>query len=395
MLTRDAVDETVQNAQRDRCYECYRPKDKCFCDAIPVIHNRTNVLIVQHNRERFHPFNTARIVSKALDNSTLLVDHTQALAVMTLPLHPRAGLLFPGPEATLISEVPPEKRPDQLVILDGTWHQAKTLYRDIPALHALPRYRLAPETPGRYRIRREPDAMSLSTLEATVAALSELEPETDGLDQLLEAFETMISRQLAHPKSEAGIRRNLRRRQLGANIPKALVGDLANVVVAYGESTPGERGVKSGPRAPIFWIAERLGTGESFTAALQSTTPLSDILLEHLELTKQDFASALSHEEFRAAWADYLHPDDTLVCYHQSTVDLLCCIGGKNVKSLVLKSISLTSEQVNGTLDQRLAAEGLTSAAATAPGRAGRRLAQAITLVRHYNALGNRISEND
>ena len=381
--------QTFDHAQRGRCYGCFRPKDDCFCDAIPVIDNQTDVLILQHVRERFHPFNTARIVHKALKNSRLLVGYPKALAATNLPLGPRAGLLYPGPAATLISDVPPEQCPNQLVILDGTWNQAKTLLRDIPALHALPRYKLAPDSPGRYRIRREPDAISLSTLEAAVAALRTLEPATGGFDQLVAAFETMVDRQLEHAKSEFGWRRNERRRQLGMNIPRALLGSLADVVVAYGESTPGRRGTKRGLRPPISWVAQRLGTNERFVAALKSEVPLADSLLGHLELSDRDFANALSHGEFRTAWTGFLHPADTLVVYHQSTVRLLSHVRGDIARCFVLKSVSLNSGRSNGTLEERLAFEGLASGPAKHPGRAGKRLAKAITLVRHLNALGN------
>lgn len=185
-----------------RCYACFRPKDLCFCSSIPRIDNRTEVLILQHWRERFHPFNTARIVQRALLKSQLLADHTPNLEKQ-LHLQPRAGLLYPGPSAWLVSDLAPEQHPAQLVILDGTWNQAKTLLRDLPALQALPRYRLAPTAPSRYRIRREPNISSLSTIEAAVAALRILEPETVGFDQLLRAFDTMIEVQLAHSGSVA------------------------------------------------------------------------------------------------------------------------------------------------------------------------------------------------
>jgi hypothetical protein len=287
----------------------------------------------------------------------------------------------------LISDLPPEQHPDQLVILDGTWHHAKTLFRDIPALHKLPQYQLSPEAPGRYRIRREPTATSLSTLEATVAALRVLEPATAGFDRLLEAFETMVDRQLAHPKS--GWRRNQRRQQTGWNIPRALVGDLANVVVAYGESSPGRRGSKPHQRSPIYWVAQRLGTNERVTYALKPEAPFPGSLLGYLELTDQDFANALSYEGFRTAWASFLRPGDTLVVYHQSTLRLLSHVQADIAKPLVLKSVSLNSGRTSGTLDGRLASEGLTSGPAEHPGRAGKRLAKAITLVRHLNALSN------
>src|SRR5260221_14621648 len=96
-----------------RCYDCFRPRRDCFCDAIPRLDNQTEVLIVQHARERFHPFNTARIAYRALGNSQLLIGHTHEIAER-LALKPRAGLLYPGPEAVLISDVPVERPPAQL-----------------------------------------------------------------------------------------------------------------------------------------------------------------------------------------------------------------------------------------------------------------------------------------
>ncbi|QDU28118.1 DTW domain protein [Anatilimnocola aggregata] len=185
---------TLHLQLRDRCYGCFRPVYDCFCAAIPTIDNTTEVLILQHRQERFHPFNTARIVRQALRNSALLIDRPRQLA-NRLKLKPGAVLLYPGPDAQLLTSDFAE-RPEQLVILDGTWHHAKTLMRDIPALQSLPRYQLAPSAPSRYRIRLEPSNEYLSTVEATVAALRVLEPQTSGLEQLLQAFDRMVEQQL-------------------------------------------------------------------------------------------------------------------------------------------------------------------------------------------------------
>lgn len=188
-----------------RCYGCFRPIAACFCASIPSIDNQTAVLMLQHRRERFHRFNTARIVHKALRNSQLLADNTIQLREQAR-FKPRAALLYPGASARLLSELTPAERPEQLVLLDGTWHQAKTLLRDIPALREMPRYRLLPSAPSRYRIRREPNEWALSTLEAAVAALRILEPETGGLHFLLLAFNKMVEDQLAHLDSVNGRR---------------------------------------------------------------------------------------------------------------------------------------------------------------------------------------------
>ncbi len=392
MRTRQAEDETLGSVYRDRCYDCFRPKNDCFCAAIPTIENQTEVLIIQHIRERFHPFNTARIVRKALKNSSLLVDQTTHLAAR-LQLKPRAGLLYPGLGAPLISDVPPDLRPEQLVVLDGTWHHAKTLVRDISALHDLPRYQLAPASPSRYRLRREPNATSLSTLEATVAALRVLEPDTNGLEQLLEAFNCMVERQLAHAKSEYGWRRNESRNRTSRNIPLALLGDLDHVVVAYGESAAGGRGCDRVPRYPVFWVAQRFGTGERFACAIQPDFPLQESFLGHLELTHEHFSQALSPDEFCRSWAAFQRPSDTLVVYSHNTAHLLTRISANCTPCLVLKSVDFNPQQRYRSLDELLTGEGLVSAPAQHPGRAGKRLANALALVRHLNILGTAPTE--
>ena len=343
-------------------------------------------MILQHPREQFHPFNTARIVHKALKNSTLLVEHLDRLASNPIPLSPTAGILYPGSGAKLLPELSPEERPSQLVILDGTWHHVRTMMRDLPFLSHLTRYQLLPEEPGRYRIRREPNATSLSTLEATVAALKALEPDTVGLDQLTVAFDTMIERQLTHHKAPTGHRRNLRRNRTVMNVPRALAGDLDDVVVAYGESTPGKKGEKRRPRLPVYWVAERLATGERFTAAIQTETPLDDTFLGHLELTPEDFANALSPDQFRQSWSTFLRPTDTLVVYQPNTAQLLRAIDAQVPKAFHLKSIDFEDGQHYTSLESILEAKSLPSNAAPHSCRAVRRLDDAITLVRYLNA---------
>ena len=353
-----------------------------------MIENKTEVLIVQHVRERFHPFNTARIVRKALRNSSLLVDQTARLAAR-LRLKPRAGLLFPGRDAPLISDVPPDQRPEQLVVLDGTWHQAKTLVRDIAALHDLPRYQLVPAAPSRYRLRREPTATSLSTIEATVAALRVLEPDTRGLDELLDAFHGMVERQLTHPKAQDGWRRKDSRHRTSRNIPLALLGDLDQVVVAYGESAAGGRGCDRVPRYPVFWVAQRFGTGERFACAIQPEFPLQESFLGHLRLTREHFSRAVSRDEFRKSWAAFQRPGDTLAVYSHSTAHLLTRIRANFSPCLILKAVDFHPQQRYQSLDELLTGEGLVSGPAQHPGRAGQRLANVVALVQHLHQLGN------
>lgn len=382
--------EHQEKGWRPRCYGCYRPMDRCFCNQIPTIHNRTNVLIFQHMRERFHPFNTARILRRSLLNSRLFVDHLDGLrtALSLLTLSDAVGLLYPGNGSQLLENLSGDERPEQLVILDGTWHHTKTLFREIPQLQSLPKYRLAPTQPSRYGLRREPHVSYLSTLEATVAALRFLEPETLGFEQLVAAFDYMVANQLSHPRSEDSCRRKIRPRAT-LNIPKVLRNSLDHIVVVYGEMTPGVHIIASAKgkscRAPVVWVAERLGTGERFERAIMTTDALPEAFCKHLELSHNAFDEAVSIDDFRREWETFLRQTDTLAYYYPNTPRLLNYIGGTPRPRIYLKSIHLHRDQKIGTLEELLTALNVAPSSVLCKGRAGRRLSNTIALVRYLH----------
>lgn len=391
--------ELLEPQWRIRCYGCHRPMDRCFCDRIPAIDNRTNVVILQHMRERFHPFNTARILKRALKNSRLLVDHSHRLAtaVSQMKLAADAGLLYPGAGSQVLDEIAEECRPRQLVVLDGTWHHTKTLVRDIPRLQSLPRYRLAPTEPSRYTIRREPKIDFLSTLEATVAALRCLEPETLGFESLIAAFDGMIENQLTLPMSGYGWRRNHRRGQTRLNIPRVIKDRWSDIVIVYGETAPGFKRERSTcgfhesnrdhSHLPVYWVAERMVSGERFESAIEPPCRLSPTFLGHLQLSEATFQHASSVEEFRHAWEAFLRPSDTLAFYFSNMPKLVAAIGGPARSSLQLKSIPLDGSRKSRTLEQMLSSLNVPIAPVHGSGRAGHRLASTIALASYLHSV--------
>lgn len=175
-----------------------RPQPSCVCDLVRPVDNRTRVMIVQHGAERRHPFGTVRLARLGLRNAEVYVAHRDDAGRNCCPPRelPGAVLLYPAREAVRLDLLPAPPR--TLVVLDGTWSTAAKLRRDNAWLQALPMVALAPTAPGRYRIRRAPRPdVQLSTIEAIVAALQTLEPDTPGLGGLLEAFDGMIDRQIA------------------------------------------------------------------------------------------------------------------------------------------------------------------------------------------------------
>jgi hypothetical protein len=120
---------------------------------------------------------------------------------------PGVALLFPSDKAIELSSnvctradkikntmEPP--LPSHLIVLDGTWPKARRIYFDNPWLQRIPHYKLSPSTVSLYAgVRKEPKPECLSTIESIVFALKALEPETEGLDGLLEVFDSMVEDQ--------------------------------------------------------------------------------------------------------------------------------------------------------------------------------------------------------
>lgn len=83
----------------------------------------------------------------------------------------RTWILYPSHDCVWLKEgqshaLRPTGRPG-IVLIDGTWSQAKGLMRDCAALHALPRVAFQPKAPSQYAIREQPQELCLSSLEAT------------------------------------------------------------------------------------------------------------------------------------------------------------------------------------------------------------------------------------
>lgn len=382
------LSDEIAAPHRARCYDCFRPEELCFCAQIPSIANRTQILILQHVKERFHAFNTARIVRKALQNCQLIVDQTARLATQSLPFLPSTGILYPGEDSILLSDLSEQQRPEQLVVLDGTWHHSKTFMKQIPVLQTLPRYRLEPAAPSNYRIRKEPTESALSTLEATVAALKELEPKTQDLDRLLMAFDYMVDSQVQHPMQAGRLRRRPADRPWNpkANIPTALMSNLGDVVVAYGEAAHGTDGIRSKHRDPIYWVAQRLVTGEKFECAIKSASPLSPEFMQHLELQPASFDGALKGEQFDEQWNNFLRPNDTVAVFNSSTLRLLDTVTTNRSPSLVMKSVNVQTEC--STLSERMKALEISPVQVSHQGRAGQRLGNAIAFAEYLHRLG-------
>ncbi len=193
----------------------------------PVIDNRLFVLILQHPQERSEPRATAATTVASLRRARLVVglswpNLTRALGrradprrwgVLHLgaarpkpqnPAHPPEHLTEPPNRREIVAldrdgnPLPDAHRVlhslEGIVLLDGTWSQAKTLWWRNPWLLKLQRLVLNPPEPARLGVlRREPRREALSTLEAAAMVLRHVEPGPQAAEALIAVLDRLLA----------------------------------------------------------------------------------------------------------------------------------------------------------------------------------------------------------
>lgn len=150
------------------CTHCYLDDGLCLCAEVPRVETKTGFLILRHVNESRRRTNSARIAALAIPRCEI-VDNRDQRDLTGFEPPPGSWLLFPGGD-TAAPEAPP---PSTVVVLDGTWREAKRLFIRIPALHRLPRVPLREPAPTDHLRRPPPGGMA--TLEAIACAVETLE----------------------------------------------------------------------------------------------------------------------------------------------------------------------------------------------------------------------------
>jgi DTW domain-containing protein YfiP len=225
------------------CPHCGKPLPLCICDGIAQrIQNRISLLILQHPQEQDRALGTARLTALHFANAAVKVGLSWPSLAKALgrpiPDPSRWAVLYLGsaraaaldPEKEIIAlnrkgEVADDQRAileriEGVVLLDGSWSQAKALWWRNPWMLKCQRVILGPKRPSAYgELRREPRRDGLSTLEAAAMLIGTLERRPEIETRLKAAFARMLTRfrevQRAHPElaPRPKPRRSARRRR--------------------------------------------------------------------------------------------------------------------------------------------------------------------------------------
>lgn len=198
------------------CPRCGKTAALCVCEGITRIDNKIELLILQHPQEQDVDLGTARLTAQHFKRGAVKVglswpSLTKALGKAADPkrwavlyLGSAQMAKFPQGQTVVALNRKGDPTPDQnealahlhgLIVLDGTWAQAKALWWRNPWLLKVRRIALKPTRPSRYgTLRREARREALSTLEATALVLSTLENNPAISEALHESFERLLAR---------------------------------------------------------------------------------------------------------------------------------------------------------------------------------------------------------
>ena len=197
-----------------RCPGCRLVASHCLCALRPVLPTRAGFCLLMGDIEALKPSNTGWLVADVVSDTWAFGWSRTAVDpdLLTLLADPQwqAHLVFPGEfanPARVVSELLSApladaqdavqitralaKRP-LFVLLDGTWSEARKMFRKSPYLDRLPVLSLQPGTASNYRLRRSSRADHFCTAEVAAQCLA-LAGETQAADILaayLDVFTT-------------------------------------------------------------------------------------------------------------------------------------------------------------------------------------------------------------
>jgi DTW domain-containing protein YfiP len=201
---RDAVTNPPQHlpltlipagSPRALCLNCQRPQRACICQWVRPAANGVELLLLQHPLEQDHAKGTAKLLQMSLQHCRIWVGETFDPQELAQTLADKSTwLLYPAAQAVgaALMAAPACRR---LVVLDATWRKSRKMLQLNPLLQSLPRLALLDPPASRYTVRKAHQSHQLSTLEASVLALQQLEGPSAAYEDLLKGFDGFVAQQ--------------------------------------------------------------------------------------------------------------------------------------------------------------------------------------------------------
>ncbi len=191
----------------ERCEGCRLLPTHCLCALRPHVPTRAGMCLLMANIEPLKPSNTGWLIADVVADTFAFgwarteVDPT-LLSLLSDPQW-QPYVVFPAEfadatrvvhDVTHSDHTQPVKRP-LFILLDGTWDEARKMFRKSPYLQHLPVLSLQPEHLSRYKLRRAQSEAHLCTAEVSAMCLA-LANDTQAAKALNAYFEVFTDHYL-------------------------------------------------------------------------------------------------------------------------------------------------------------------------------------------------------
>ena len=202
---------------REKCYECYRPKSSCMCEYFERINTDTKFVVLMHPKEfKKVKNNTGHFTHKSLTNSELFIgiDFSKHNRINEIIASHDSYILFPSQNALDLTYANPQRtqKPLAIFLIDSTWACTKKIFTQSENLSSLKHMSFTTDRTSAYEIKAQPEEAYLSTIESTLVVLEQLNKhnieqiKVESLDGFLRPFKKMIEYQknlINNPQSHA------------------------------------------------------------------------------------------------------------------------------------------------------------------------------------------------
>lgn len=181
-----------------RCIGCRLLPTHCICEFRPVVPTRIGVCLLMADIEPLKPSNTGWLIADVVGD-TFAFEWARTKVeptLLTLLKDPQwqPYVVFPCEfvdDTRVVHTVAnDDKKRPLFILLDGTWDEARKMFRKSPYLQDFPVLSLQPEQVSRYRLRRSQSEGHLCTAEVGVLCLhlaKEIQA-AEALDTYFEVF---------------------------------------------------------------------------------------------------------------------------------------------------------------------------------------------------------------
>ena len=200
-LARSTRPFRARGSEVKRCPDCRIDLRHCICALKPSTQSNAAFLILYYDDEILKPSNTGRLIADLIPDTYAFIwqrmDPDPQLLQLLVDPQWQPIVVFPEtqvePGREVWSEQPllnAKQRP-LFILLDGSWREARKMFRKSPYLDSFPVLSVNPVTSSTYQVRKANSAHQLATAEVAAYVL-------DGVDegynsQLLRAWFDVFS----------------------------------------------------------------------------------------------------------------------------------------------------------------------------------------------------------